>query len=34
MRMVFLPFEESSYVTFARSASGLFLSFYVFSDVA
>lgn len=23
MRMVFLPFEESSYATFARSASGL-----------
>ncbi|KAJ0043485.1 hypothetical protein Pint_17189 [Pistacia integerrima] len=27
VRMVFLPFEESSYATFARSASGLFLSF-------
>lgn len=27
VRLVFLPFEESSYATFARSASGLYLSF-------
>lgn len=26
VRIVFLPFEESSFATFARSASGLFLS--------
>lgn len=28
MRLIFLPFEESSYMTFARSASGLYLFFY------
>ncbi|ONH99528.1 hypothetical protein PRUPE_6G034800 [Prunus persica] len=27
VRLVFLPFEESSYATFARSASGLLSSF-------
>lgn len=27
MRLIFLPFEESSYVAFARSKSGLFSSF-------
>lgn len=25
VRLVFLPFEESSYTTFARSASGLYI---------
>ncbi|CAI0404786.1 unnamed protein product [Linum tenue] len=29
VRLVFLPFEESSYSTFARSASGLYLSLVV-----
>ncbi|KAG6391305.1 hypothetical protein SASPL_149059 [Salvia splendens] len=28
VRLIFLPFEESSYMTFARSASGLYLFFY------
>lgn len=28
VRLVFLPFEESSYVTFARSASGSYRSFF------
>ncbi|KAJ6703787.1 ENDOPLASMIC RETICULUM MULTISPAN TRANSMEMBRANE PROTEIN-RELATED [Salix viminalis] len=29
VRLVFLPFEESSYATFSRSASGLFLFSFV-----
>ena len=33
MRMVFLPFEESSFATFARSASGLFLSVKMLSTL-
>ena len=30
VRVVFLPFEESSYTTFARCASGLCLSLFPF----
>lgn len=29
VRMVFLPFEESSFTTFARSASGLLLAYFL-----